>query len=159
MRVRLDVPARAAYALFADLDELQALNSDIETARVVDRTGEGAVDLYSEIRVCVLGLCRSLRETQHMVFTPTVDGGEVVATILPHGGDFRAGRARWVFRRAGGGTRLQVTAEFVPAFRVPPVIGPWLIKRWLRREVARTAVNLERFTARAAGSKDARTAR
>ncbi len=159
MRVHLDVPARAAYALFADRDEIQALNSDIEAARVVGRTRSGAVDLYSEIRVCVLWLCRSVRETQHMAFTPTADGGEVLARILPRGGDFRAGHARWVFRRAGGGTSLQMTAEFVPAFRVPPVIGPWLIKRWLRGEVARTAVNLERLSARGASSSHARPAR
>jgi Polyketide cyclase / dehydrase and lipid transport len=147
LRVRLDVPAASAYAVFADLDELRAVNSDVLRARVVGRGPSGSVDLYSEIRACVLWYCRSLRETQRMTFDRRRDGGEVTATVLPQGGDFREGRAHWTFRAAGSRTILAMTADLEPAFRVPPLIGPWLVERWLRREAGRTAANLERLAA------------
>jgi len=145
MRVHLDVPAHAAYRVFANLDNLRKLNSDVQEARVVGRGPPGTVDLYSRIRVCVLWLCRALRETQRMTFVSSSDGGEVYARVLPLGGDLREGYAQWTFRRAGAGTRLEMTAQLEPAFRVPPLIGPWLVKRWLRGQVELTAANLERL--------------
>ncbi|MGH8149434.1 MAG: SRPBCC family protein [Steroidobacteraceae bacterium] len=147
LRVRLDVSAAAAYAVFADLDDLRAVNSDVQQARVVGRGPGGSVELYTEIRACVLWYCRSLRETQRMTFDRGRDGGEVFATVLPRRGDFREGRAHWTFRAAGGSTVLAMTADLEPAFRVPPLIGPWLVERWLRRETERTAANLERLAA------------
>lgn len=159
MRVELGVPARRAYAVFANLEDLRTLNPDVQQAKVLSRGPDGTVELYSVIRACVLWYCRSLRETQRMKFVPSPDGGEVYAKVLPQGGDFRNGRAHWMFRGSGTRTILEMTAEFEPAFRVPPLIGPWLVKRWLRREIERTAANLGRLSARGASSSDARTAR
>jgi Polyketide cyclase / dehydrase and lipid transport len=161
MRVHLDVPPRAAYAVFANLDNLRKINSDVQEARIVGRGPHGTVDLYSRIRVCVLWLCRTLHETQRMTFVSSSDGGEVYATVLPLAGDLREGRARWTFSRAGAGTRLAMSAQLEPAFPVPPLIGPWLVRRWLRGQVAATAENLERLarTGSAASASDARRAR
>lgn len=147
LRVRLDVPAAVAYAVFADLDDLTAVNTDVREARVVGRGPGGAIDLYSRISACILWYCRSLRETQRMTFERRADGGEVAAVVLPRGGDLRAGQAHWTFSATGGRTVLVMTADVEPAFRVPPLIGPWLIERWLRRETERTAANLERLAA------------
>jgi Polyketide cyclase / dehydrase and lipid transport len=161
MRVHLDVPARAAYAVFANPDNLRKLNSDVREARIVAHGPRGAIDLYSRIRVCVLWLCRAMHQTQRMTFIPSSDGGEVDATVLPSGGDLREGRAQWTFSRAGAGTRLDMRAQLEPAFRVPPLIGPWLVKRWLRGQVELTATNLERLARAqpAVSSSGARRAR
>lgn len=68
------------------------------------------------------------------------------ASVLP-GGDLRSGRARWLFRDAGGRTDLRVTAELQPAFLIPPLIGPWVVKRWLRAETVQSSANIERLAA------------
>jgi Polyketide cyclase / dehydrase and lipid transport len=161
MRVRLDVPARAAYDVFANLGNLRTINSNVREAKVLGRGPHGGVELYARIRACVLWLCKSLRETQRMTFDARPDGGEVYAEVLPRGGDFREGRTSWSFRNAGGRTLLVMTAELVPIFRVPPIVGPWIVKRWLAREAERTARHLERLARAhgAASSSDARTAR
>ncbi len=145
MRAHLGVPAGAAYAVFADLENLRAINSDVREARIVGRIADGRVQLYTVFRACVLWYCRSIRETQTMTFVRGHAGGEVDAVILPSSGDFRSGRAHWLFRNAGGQTELDVTAELDPAFRIPPLIGPWLVRRWLRAQTERATVAIERL--------------
>jgi len=148
LHAHLDARAAAAYAVFANLANLPAINTDVRRVEVTGKTADDAVQVYTEIRACVLWwYCRSIRETQKMTFTRTSDGGDVAATVLA-GGDLRDGQVRWVFRNAAGETDLRVTAELEPAFRVPPLIGPWLVKRWLRIETAQSSANIEKLARR-----------
>ncbi len=145
LHAHLDARAAAAYAVFANLANLPSINTDVRRIEIKGRPGEDAVELYTEIRVCVLiWYCRTMHETQTMTFMRQADGGEVEATVLPLG-DLRHGRAQWLFRDDGGRTDLHVTAELEPAFSVPPLIGPWVIKRWLRVETERSSVNIEKL--------------
>ena len=70
--------------------------------------------------------CRDVSQTQDMVQSP---GFVIVADILPQDSDFRSGRAHWRLSAEGDATLLRFHAEIVPAFFMPPLIGPWLIKR------------------------------
>jgi hypothetical protein len=38
---------------------------------------------------------------------------------------------------------MSYTAEMVPNFFIPPVIGPWLVKSFLIEEIKATAVEVE----------------
>ncbi len=145
MRADLDVHAGDAYAVFANLANLRSINDDVVEARVLGRDARGGVRLYTVFRACVLWYCRSIRETQTMTFVRSADGGEVDDTVLPSDGDLRSGHAHWVFRDAAGRTELDVTAELEPAFRVPPLVGPWLVRRWLRRQTERASDNIEKL--------------
>jgi hypothetical protein len=71
--------------------------------------------------------------------------GEYVieAVIVPSVSDFRSGFARWQLRPQGESTLLSFSHRFEPDFWVPPVIGPWIIKRTLISEVAETAMYIE----------------
>ncbi len=144
MRARLSAHAQDAYEVFANLGNLRAINSDVQEATILGRTGNG-VRLYTVFRACVLWYCRSIRETQAMTFVRSPAGGEVDAVIVPGSGDFHSGHAHWSFRDSGGQTELDVTAELDPAFRIPPLIGPWLVRRWLRAETERATVAIERL--------------
>jgi hypothetical protein len=149
LHAHLNARASAAYTVFADLANLPAINTDVRRIDITGGTGGAPLHLYTEIRACVLWYCRTIRETQEMTFRREPDGGDVVATVLPRG-DLRYGRAHWLFRAAGDQTDFEVTAELEPAFAIPPLIGPWLVKRWLRVETERSSENLEKLTRRAA---------
>ncbi len=143
MRARLSVRASDAYTVFANPGNLRSINSDVLESRIVGRGADGSVQLYTVFRACVLWYCRSIHETQRMTFVRGSGGGEVDAVVLPRGGDFRSGHAHWLFRDAGGRTDLEATAELEPSFRIPPLIGPWLVRRWLRRETERAVASIE----------------
>ncbi len=90
------------------------------------------------LRGCVLFFCRDLEHVQD--FTARAHGRTVVAYTVPGMGDFRRGLTRWeILPARGGGTRMRMVSELEPAFWVPPVIGPWILKLRLR-EMALTVV-------------------
>jgi hypothetical protein len=156
LHAHLNARASVAYAVFADLNNLPSINTDVKRIEIAGGRGGEPAQLYTEIRACLLFYCRTIRESQQMTFMPERDGGEVVATVLPKG-DLRYGRASWVFHPSGDQTEFDATAELEPAFAVPPLIGPWLIKRWLREETERSSENLEKLTRAAAASQPSKT--
>lgn len=156
LHAQLDARSSAAYAVFADLANLPAINTDVRHIEIESRAGANPVELGTVIRACVLFYCRSIRESQRMTFVRRPDGGDVYASVLP-GGDLRSGRARWLFRDSGGRTDLRVTAELQPAFLIPPLIGPWVVKRWLRAETIQSSANIEKLAAASVRSTRERT--
>ena len=53
------------------------------------------------------------------------------ATIDPETSDFHVSNETWEFRREGAGTVVNYAIEFEPKFWVPPVVGPYILKRKL----------------------------
>ncbi len=143
LRAHLDVTAPAAYAAFADVANWKRISPDLRRLEVLDRRRDGSLELFAAFQGCVLWYCRLLAEVPDVFLAPSADGGDIHAVLRPNMGDFRSGEAHWSFRTSGSGTELTFTAEVAPAFSVPPIIGPWLMARWLRAEAVQTSVNIE----------------
>lgn len=140
----LDAPAPAAYAAFAEPANLPRINPSVKRVQVLGRSSAG-LRVYTEVQVCSVWYCRSLHQLQDMRFAPRADGGAMHAALLPQQGDFRFGEADWDFQAVDAKTRLHFHADLEPTFWVPPVVGPWLIGRALRREAENTCAGIERL--------------
>ena len=68
----------------------------------------------------------------------------ITAVVVPKLSDFQHGYARVNIWQEPTGTRVLIRSEVRPDFWIPPIIGPWLIKRKLRSEALETVQNLER---------------
>lgn len=146
MRVTLDAPADAAYAVFADLPRLKEVNPAVRDVRILETLSDDTRRVYTEVRACVSFFCRHLKQVQDMRFDPRSKGGRVQARVIPERSDFHHGDASWDFRDCDQGrTCLDFDAHLEPAFWVPPLIGPWLIKRKLHEEAIQTSRGLERL--------------
>jgi hypothetical protein len=88
----------------------------------------------------VLFFCKTIQQIKDVVIRPN---GDIVTTIVPEHSDFASGWERWRIRAEQNKTRLQYHAVLVPAFRVPPLIGPWALKNRLRHTLIGTAKKLE----------------
>jgi Protein of unknown function (DUF3047) len=64
---------------------------------------------------------------------------------VPNRGDFRQGNGRWHLLPDDGGTRLIFDVDLTPKYWLPPVFGPWLMKRKLAEEAFEFAQGLERL--------------
>lgn len=80
-----------------------------------------------------------------MTAAASADGGTLDAKLLRYG-DFKRGHGLWIVKPCPTGrgvTCLDVSIELVPAFWVPPVLGPWVVRRKMDEEARRTGDGLE----------------
>ncbi|MEN8207393.1 MAG: SRPBCC family protein [Pseudomonadota bacterium] len=137
---RIDAPIDIVYQSITDFDNLAAINPAIEESQLLAIPSADTRLVRSVIKVCILVFCKRVEQVQDV----TMKTGYVIeAVVLPERSDFRSGFARWLLTVSGTSTELLFTNTFEPDFWVPPVIGPWLIKRKLIREVAETAMYIE----------------
>jgi len=137
---RIDAPLDTVYRSITDFDNLAAINPAIEESQLLATPAADMRRVRSVIRVCILMFCKRVEQVQDVTL---MEGYAIKAVILPQDGDFRSGVAHWQLTASGANTEMLFTNTFEPDFWVPPVIGPWLIKRKLTREVAETAMYIE----------------
>jgi hypothetical protein len=143
LRAHLDVPALAAYAVIANVNDWQSINAGLSQFELLARHEDGSVDVSTGFQACVLWYCRLIHEVSGVSFARTADGGDVYILLHPNSGDFHSGRAHWRVRSVSGGTQVEFTVEVDPTITVPPLIGPWLIERWMRTQAVETCAKVE----------------
>jgi len=137
---RIDAPIDIVYQSITDFDNLAAINPAIEESQLLAMPGADTRLVRSVIKVCILMFCKRVEQVQDVRMK---EAYAIEAVVLPESSDFRSGFARWQLTTSGTSTELLFTNTFEPDFWVPPLIGPWLIKRKLMREVAETAMYIE----------------
>jgi hypothetical protein len=137
---RIDAPLDTVYRSITDFDNLAAINPAIEESHMLSMPSAGTWRVRSVIRVCILMFCKRVQQVQDVTL---LEGYAITAVTLPQEGNFRSGVAHWRLKTSGTSTEMLFTHTFEPDFWVPPLIGPWLIKRKLVQEVAETARYIE----------------
>lgn len=161
MHIAVDASPPAVFRALQDYSAMMRFNPDLRAVRVQPTGTAGRVRLFTTIHACVLVFCKTLRQDELMTAVANTDGGVLEAELLPYGGDFKGGHARWTVAACGGGrsmTCLDARIELLPAFWVPPVIGPWALRREMAEEARRTSIGLE-VAARASRAQAARMTR
>jgi len=144
-RVEVDalvaVPKAQVRELLTDYEHLGRVNPSIEVSEILLRRAPGDYQVRTVTEACVWFYCKHIRQVQDVIESAD---GSVTATVIPARSDFRHGYARLNLWQEATGTRVLIRAEVEPDFWIPPVIGPWLIKRKLKSEALETVANLER---------------
>ena len=125
------------YRVLTDYDLFTKITSAFVEAKNVPPGADGRPRFYTRMEGCVLMFCRSFERNGHLELDPL---DEIVAVVDPLKSDFHYSRERWRLIGDDGGTLLIYDFEMEPSFWVPPVIGPYYIKRTLR-EGGRDAVD------------------
>ena len=143
--VEVNAPVDSVYAILTDFDHLYRLSpAVVESARLPPDGGRERRRLA--IRGCVLIFCRKVVMIEDV---ERIGTDLVVTTIIPAKSDFRSGRTEWQLQDAGDGRcRIRLASEVRPAFWVPPLIGPAIIKRKLLSEAGATLVRIEELVRR-----------
>lgn len=146
MHIAIDAPPPSVFRALQNYSAMMRYNPDLRAVRVQSTGVSGRVRLFTEIHTCVLVFCKTMHQEQVMTAIADADGGVLEAELLPRGGDFKAGHARWTVspcRSTRAMSCLDARIELVPAFWVPPVIGPWVLRRTMAEEARRTSAGLE----------------
>jgi hypothetical protein len=65
------------------------------------------------------------------------------ATTNPEKSDFEVSNEVWVFEPEGAGTRITYRLEMDPKFWIPPLIGPYVLKKKMREDGIRALDRIE----------------
>jgi hypothetical protein len=145
--VRFDVTIAAdaarASAVLGDYRQWPRLTKAITDSRLLLTHPDGRQRVSVTFKKCVLLVfCSTLRQVKDVHAGADREGYD--AEFVPNEGDFRSGKERWrILARSPDTTSLQYRSTFVLGADVPPLVGPWLLKRELEEELLRTAGNLE----------------
>lgn len=145
LAAEIAAPRAQVWRVITDYPHLSRLSSVIRESRVVECDGDGII-VDTVTRACHGPFCRTLRHRQRLLETPP---GSIVAETIGEASDFSSGTVRWHLADSGdGGTVLHYDMRIRPAFFVPPLIGPGMIRRALERETRELIDGIEREAAR-----------
>ena len=141
----VEVKARAdrVHELIGDIEGLYRLSSAIEESTRLESGITGVARRRLLLRTCLLFYCfhAELVEDLHYVGTDTI-----IAEVVPGLGQFSSGHTQWQVSATGAdSTRIRLRSTLKPAFWVPPVIGPWVMKRRLVSAATETARRIEQL--------------
>lgn len=149
--VWFDAPQASVYAVFADWDLSTEFSSAIVEARNTGPDAQGRYGYYVRNRGCILFFCKSVVRAGTVEMTPD---SKLTASADPEQSDFDVSDEQWLFHSEDGRTVVHYSLKMKPGFWVPPVIGPYLIKRKLRDDGSDALERIERIAQRQVASGD-----
>jgi hypothetical protein len=126
--VYFEVEREYLYRVLTDFDLFEQFTSAIVESNNIAADDEGRPQFYARMEGCVLVWCRSFVRYGYLELNPTT---EIVAISDPEKSDFEISRERWQLIPEGEGTLMIYEFQMEPAFWVPPLVGPFYIKRAL----------------------------
>ena len=128
--VWFDAKVEQVYEVFRYWDNSTKFSSAIVESRDVEPDAEGRPQFYVRNKGCVLFYCTSFVRQGYV----EAERNEVIfAFVDPETSDFHLSNESWRFEKRNGGTVVTYDLEMTPKFWIPPGIGPYLIKRKLRK--------------------------
>lgn len=128
------------WNIMTDYDRLTRVSKVIVESRVLKKEDENRHRVSVTLHACVLIFCKTMNKVVDILARPQDD---IVVTGVPALSDFRYSVEHWQVSAEDRNTRLRYTAEMVPDFFVPPLIGPWMVKYFLKKEITATAIQVE----------------
>ena len=128
------------HKIVTDYDELHRISDTlIETKRLSEPDAE-EIQRRLVVRTCVLVFCFTATMTEDVV-----EGDDaIITTIIPEHSDYKSGETRWEVSAVDEThSRISLFCELEPDFWIPPVVGPYLLKRKMMSIAKKTIVNIE----------------
>ena len=140
----IQAPLAAVVAVVHDYDRLERILPLVVASRFLGPAGDGIERVFTLMRGCLLFVCR---EGPHTIDVRRVDGGWSSGITVPELSRVRRGQFSWKIGQDGddsAGARIQMYGYFEPDFGVPRLLGPPLVRMWVRSELRDSVGRIER---------------
>lgn len=139
----VNATAARVQAIVMDYDGLHRLSSSIVESRRLPPSATDAERRRVVYRACFLIYCFTAIMVEAVRFP---SASQMVSIVEPEGSDFVAGSSEWEFSQVGETrTQVQFHSQLQPRFWVPPVVGPWIIKRKMLAAARETGMRIEKL--------------
>ena len=135
-----DVDQASLYGVLTDYDRFHRFHSSIVESRNLAPDASGRPEYFTRMEGCIMMFCKSFIRIGHLELQPLE---QIEAVTDPGRSDFQRSWERWRLRPEEGGTVLEYEFEMIPDFWVPPVIGPFFMKRALHSGGANAVDRIE----------------
>jgi hypothetical protein len=141
---RLDATPESVYSVLTDFDDnaYSRISRAYKESRYLAPAADGVPLVYTRMEGCLLWHCMTLERTERL---ETREPTWIKSTALPEQSNFKHATSEWVLEPDGDGTLMTYKVELEPDFFVPPVIGPWYLKRTLSQGGLRAVTRIERL--------------
>jgi len=137
----LRVTRAQAWAVLTDYEHYADFVPEIDSSRVVSRTGNSLV-LDQKGRMSFLFFSQPVDVRLAVVETPPA---LVASRALS--GNLRDFSGRYVIAETAGGVRIEHSARFLPEFEMPPLLGPIVVRSVLERNFTALLQEMQRRAA------------
>ncbi len=138
--VVLDAPRDKVWRIMTDYEGLPRVSKIITESRVLKQEDANRHRIGVTLKACILFFCKTIKRVVDIEAKPPT---EITVTEDPANRHIRYAVERWQVQAEDNRTRLHYTAEVEPNFFIPPLIGPPVVKYFLRREIQLTAIEVE----------------
>jgi len=128
------------YAVLIDYELFEKFTSAIVASRNVAPGADGRPRFYTRMEGCILFYCKTFVRKGYLLLTPKHD---IIAVADPDESDFEYSRERWQLSSQNDDTLMIYKFEIEPRFWVPPVVGPYFMKRILQAGAMRAVNRIE----------------
>ena len=135
-----DAGLEELYYVFSRWDLSTQFSSAIVEARDLEPDGSGRPGFFVVNRGCMLFFCKTLTRQGYV----EQERNRILRALAdPALSDFRVSDETWDFSREAAGTLVKYQLLMQPDFWVPPLIGPYVIKRKLASDGSRALDRIE----------------
>lgn len=140
LQFEVDASPERVREVLTNYDDLNAINPKIVASQVLERSAENVTRVRYEVKHCIWFYCFDVVIVEDV--TILEDGG-IIANVIPDESDFKNGHTVWSLTTSPRGTLIRYESSMEPRFWVFPILGPVIIKRTLREEMAVSADRIQ----------------
>ena len=148
MEFRLDAvllaPSEHVEAIVHDYSRLDRVFPLVVESRSLGAIDEGVERISTRMRGCLLFICK---EIDHVFDVRAVVGGWSSSITVPELSRVRRGHLSWLIEPGSenpGHSRMQLYGYLEPDVSVPRLLGPALVRMWVRSELENSVARIER---------------
>ena len=139
----IDAPARNVLHVLTDYSHIYRLNPSIIESEVLKKDDNGLVVVRTRVKGCAAYFCEELNRVEKVQLLPL---GEIYAEIVPEHSQFKSGQTHWRIKALGERSEVTYISNMEPDIYIPPVVGKFLVKKAIRKEVQISFANLEKLS-------------
>ena len=141
-QARLAATRESIYAVITDFDDnaYSRISRSYKESRYLESAEDGTPIVYTRMEGCMKKRCISFARTERL---ETDAPRWIKTTALPEQSDFKHAMSEFVLEPDGDGTKMIYRTEIEPDFFVPPLIGPWFLKRTVSKGALRALDRIE----------------
>ena len=143
--VNFDIEVNATMdtvrSIITDYENLHQLSDILSESTILNPRDSGPKQRLVVISVCLMIYCKDVKLVENI---DEVNRDLVISRTVPRQSDFKSGEIRWRITPADSNrTRIEFLGQEEPAFWLPPVIGPVMVKHLLHDVALEVISNIE----------------